>query len=512
MNDSISNNKRIAVNTLILYFKLIISIIVSFVVSRLVLEALGTSDYGLYNVVGGIVALLNILGTSMVATSYRYMAVELGKGEKGNPNRIYNTVFIIHAAFALLLILIGETIGIFYIQNYLNVDHSRIGDALFILHLSLLTTSFAIINIPMSGLIIARENFLFTSIVEISSALLKLCLIVLLMSMTGDKLRIYALFLALVQLVSPISYHIYCKKTEKDIVRWNFNKNIYEYSSIIKFSSLMMIGALACMARVQGAAIIINFYFGTILNAAFGLASQVDSAAAQFTTTLRQAAVPQIMKSQASGDEERSLNLVYYISKYSFLFILIPTIPLITCISGTLKIWLGVPPEYTDIFVILMLINGMIANLSAGFDATIQATGKVKKNQIGYSLINLALLPIIFFLYKIGLPPYVNVIVMIGLTIITLIFQCWIMTSLSSFNIKMYINKTIIPSLFSLVLSWLPLHYIAKLFDNSSLQTLINLVIAVLWTCISIYIAGTTKPEKQKIIHLINTKLLKYHK
>lgn len=509
MSDTSANNKRIAINTLILYSKLIITIVISFIISRLVLQALGASDYGLYNVVGGIVALLNTLATSMVATSYRYMAVELGKGNDGNPNRIYNTVFVIHSVLAILLILIGETIGVYYIQNFLNVDSSRIDDALFILHLSLLTTAFAVITVPMNGLIIARENFIFISIVEIVSALLKLVLIIALMYLPGDRLRLYAVFLAFVQLISPIAYQIYCRKSDKDVVKWNLNKCKRDYSGVLKFASWMLIGALACMARVQGAAMIINFYFGTIINAAFGLASQVDAAATQFTNTLRQAAVPQIMKSQASGDEERSINLVYIISKYSFMCILILAIPLMTCISGTLKLWLGVPPEYTDIFIVLMLINGMIANLGAGFDATIQATGKVKKNQIGYSLINLSLLPIIYVLYKLGFAPYINALVMIGLTIITLVFQCWIMVGLSSFSINKYLKKTILPSIFTFILAWVPLHFFSKFFNESWLLTLVNLFIAACWTIFSIYIVGTNANEKKIIHNILKYKILK---
>lgn len=421
MND----NKRIAVNTIILYVKLLINIIVSFVSTRIVLDALGASDYGLYNVVGGTVAMLNILGTSMVATSYRYMTVELGKGEGGDPNRIYNTVLLIHFGLAILLLLVGETLGVFYVNNYLKVDPGKISDALFILHLSLLTTVFAVITVPMNGLIIAREKFLFTSIVESVSGIVKLILIVLLIYLDGNRLRIYAVFLAIVQLGSPVVYQIYCRITDPKIVKWNFNRNKTDYKGILGFAWWMLVGASAHMGKMQGAAIIINYFFGTILNAAFGIASQVSHAVGQFTSTIRQAAIPQIMKSQSFGNESRSLNLVYAISRYSYLIMNIMAIPLLLCMDDVLRMWLGNPPEFTMIFVNFMLINGMVSNLGAGFDAIIQATGKVRKNQIGYSIINLALLPIIYVLYKIGLPPYVNVIVMVFLTLFTLLFQIY---------------------------------------------------------------------------------------
>ena len=508
MSDN-SANKRIAINAAVLYIKLIITIVVNFTVARLVLDAIGASDYGLYNVVGGIVAKLNILGSSMVATSYRYMAVEIGKGSEGNPNKVYNTIFIIHAAIAVLLLLIGETLGIFYVENYLNVDSEKIPDALFVLHLSLLTTAFAVIAVPMHGLIIAREKFLFTSVVEILSVLMKLGFITALMFMTGNRLRIYAVMLAIIQLASPVAYQIYCTIKDREVVIWNFNHNKEDYKGVIGFAWWMFVGTTAVMGRTQGAAMIINLFFGTILNAAFGLANQVNSAVVQFTSTLRQAAIPQIMKNQ-NGNEKRSLSLVYAMSRYSYLAMNIMAIPLLFCMEDVLDLWLGKNiPEYTIIFVIFMLINGMVSNLGAGFDASIQATGKVKKNQMGYSLIGLSLLPIIFILYKLGCPPYINVIVMVLLTIATLVFQIYIMKELTSFSISEYIKQTLIPSLSStaaVVLMLLPIRYF---FPHTMVATFLFLGVSVVFTVLTIFYFGMNKNEQTIIKNLIRTKVLK---
>lgn len=501
-------NKRIAINTAVLYGKLLISIVVSFVTSRLVLQALGASDFGLYNVVGGIVAMLNTLGTTMVATSYRYMAVEIGNVENGNPKKVYNTVFVIHLLLAVLLLVLGETLGVWYVNSYLNVDPAKIPDALFVLHLSLLTTAFAVITLPMNGLIIAREKFLFVSIVETINALLKLGLIILLMYMDGNRLRLYAVFLAICQFFLPAAYQIYCRIKDRDVVRWNFNRNKEDYKGVLGFAWWMLFGTMAVMGKMQGAAMIINYFFGTILNAAYGLASQVSHAVSQFTSTLRQAATPQIMKNQ-ENNESRSLNLVYAMSRYSYLTMNIMAIPLLLCMDDVLTIWLGDPPEFTLIFVNFMLINGMVSNLGAGFDASIQATGKVRKNQIGYSLINLALLPIIWVLYKEGFPPYINVIVMVFLTLCTLIFQIGIMAELTSFKVKEYLKLTIKPSLLSTLVAITPLALVRLLFRHSLWATLIFLSIAVPWTCASIYIAGISKSEKQLIDGFVRNKIFK---
>ncbi len=508
MND----NKKLAYNTVVLYIKLIINIVVSFVASRIVLDALGASDYGLYNIVGGIVVMLNLLGSSMVATSYRYMAVELGKGDEGNPNRIYNTVNVIHWVLAVLLLIFGELIGVPYINNYLNVDATKIPDALFVFHLSLITTFVSIITVPLNGLIIAREKFVFISVIESISAVLKLILVILLLNIDGNRLRFYAVFLAIAQLIIPVSYQIYCRITDSQILKLSVNKEKRDYKEILLFTSWTLLGATAVMGKQQGAAVIINYFFGTILNAAFGLANQVSHAVGMFTSTLRQAAIPQIMKSQSSGNEERSMSLVYAISRYSFLCMNIIALPLILCMEDVLMIWLGNPPEYTQVFVVFMLINGMISNLGAGFDASIQATGKLKKNQIGYSIINLSLLPIIFVMYKIGLPPYINVIIMALLTLLTLIFQIGIMKELTNFSVKTYIDITIKPALSSTLLSLIVLLPLSFLYPHNILGTIIFLMVGIIWTVISIFLIGINKNEKMALKNLLNRLLTIKHK
>ena len=311
MND----NKKIALNTLILYAKLIIMIVISFMVSRYVLKALGASDFGLYNVVGGVVSMMNLLATSMIATSYRFVAVELGKGEKGNVNKVYNTILAIHVALAGLLVLIGETVGIYYIHNYLNVATEKIPDAVFVLRLSIWATVFTVISVPADGLIVAKEKFVYTAILKIATTLLTLLLVIYLNYYGGNRLRVYAVIMAIIHLLTPIGYQIYCWIKMPECVRFNINRNKKDYKEVLSFTGWMFIGAVACIGRIQGAAMIINLFFGTVLNAAFGFASQVSQATGMFTSTLRQAAIPQIMKSQSAGNQNRSISLVYEIGR-----------------------------------------------------------------------------------------------------------------------------------------------------------------------------------------------------
>src|SRR5574344_989271 len=436
MND----NKRIALNTSVLYVKLVISILIGLYTSRLVLLALGASDYGLYSVVGGIVTLLNIVGITMTSTSYRYISVEIGKGELGNPNKIYNTILVIHICLALFLIIIGLLLGLFYIDNYLNVVPNKLGDAKFVFVVSVITAVFTIISVPSNGLIIAKEKFVFTSTMEIIQSVSKLLLIVfVLQPYMGDKLKLYAVMLALVNVTTPITYTLYCILKEKKISKWRFNKNKKDYKEIIGFTWWMLMGAISCLGAIQGAALIVNLFFNTIINAAFGIANQVQSYILQFVRNLTQAANPQIMKNIGGGNEDRSLNIVYKISKYCCFIMLLPAIPVLLSINEILVLWLKEVPQDTAIFTSLLLVNGIIGCVGNGFDGVIQASGKIRKNQIGYTIINISLLPILFILYKLNFPPYSNAVVMMVLTVVTIVFQSYIMTKVSIFKVSHYL-------------------------------------------------------------------------
>ena len=505
MND----NKKIAFNTLILYAKLIITIVISFMVSRYVLKALGASDYGLYNVVGGVVAMMNLLATSMVATSYRYIAVELGKGEKGNVNKVYNTILAIHVALAGLLVLIGETIGIYYIHNYLNVATEKIPDAIFVLRLSVLATVFTVVSVPADGLIIAKEKFVYTAILKIFTSLLTLLFVIYLDYYAGNRLRVYAIIMAVIHLMTPIGYQIYCWIKIPDCVRFKLNKNKKDYKEVLSFTGWMFIGTVACIGRIQGAAMIINLFFGTVLNAAFGFASQVSQATGMFTSTLRQAAVPQIMKNQSAGNQDRSISLVYSISRFSFLLMMLPAMPLLFCMQDILKLWLKNPPEYTNIFASLLLINGLIANLRSGFDASIQATGIVRKNQIGYSIINIMILPVMYVLYKFGAPPYINVVVMIGSSVATLVFQIYIMKTLTNFDLKIYAAKTLWPAFKVMILVLIPMFALQRVYDNSLVEMFVFSGIVFVVTILAVFFAGLIAPEKNAVVDFCKRKFRK---
>jgi len=506
MND----NKTIAINTIILTFKLVITIVCGFIISRLVLEALGADNYGLYNVVGGIVGMLALLSTSMVATTYRYIAVERGKGDAGNPQRIYSSLMLIHFVLATLLIIIGEPLGAYYIFNYLNVTNASLADAHFVFIFSLIATFFTVIAVPSNGLLIAEEKFLPISIIEIVRTLLNVAMAYFLLEYVGNRLRLYSVLMAVLTIGNRVAFQIYCQYNYSQIVKFRLNKNKQDYKEILSFTGWTLLGASAVVGRTQGVAMVINLFFKNAINAAFGVANQVGHAAMQFTNTLRQSVTPQIMKNQEEN-ALRSLSLVYAISRYTYLIMLIISVPLLLCMDTILALWLGVDnvPPLTAVFTSMLLIDGMICNLKSGFDASIQATGKIKKNQIGYTLINLSLIPIVYILYRIGLPAYMNVFVAVILSVVTLVFQASIMQEQTDFSYVEYWKKTLRPSLVVTIIAFIPMLGIRILVDVNTHTTIFFAVVSALWASVTSFFFGISRRERSSIIVFAKNKIHK---
>jgi Na+-driven multidrug efflux pump len=492
---SSKNYKKIASNSLILYFKLIVTTIIGLYVSRVVLAQLGAADYGLYAVVGGIVYMMNFLNTTMLATTNRFIAVEIGKGKSGNINKVLNTSFIIHIFLAILLAFTAEIIGQWYINFYLNIAYNRIQDALFVLHFSVITTVFSIISLPFQGLITAKENFKTRSIIEIISALLKLVLVSLLTIYLGNKLRIYSVLMAITILVPTILFISYCWIKDKENIRWKFNQNKEDYKQMFNFSGWMMLGTTAKIGTTQGVALILNLFFGTVINAAFGIASQVFNSVMMFVENLNQAAVPQIMKIQSSGDPEKSIDIVYRISKYVFFVMLLISVPILLSIDTFLNLWLNEVPEYTKHFTILMIINGLIGSIGSTLGVPVHTTGDIRKTQIWYSAILLSVLPIGYWMLKNGYPPYIITIITIGGTLTNVIAQMIITAEKTVFKIKDYLLKSILPVII-VTLSVLPQIILRRYFGIELLETLLFSLISVSLIMLSIYLFGLKIDEK----------------
>lgn len=492
------NNRIIFKNSIILYVRLILTSLFGIVSSRILLNALGVDDFGLYAVVAGVVLMINLLNTVFISTSFRFIAFELGKEDAGDVNKVYNVSLAVHLLMACLLLVIAETGGTFYINHYLRVSPARLPEALFVFHISVIAAVLSIVSIPFQALITAKENFFIRSLIEIFAAAVKLAAAYIILKYAGDRLIFYAELILVATAGTSLFYIIYCGKAYKKFIAFKFSKDWKLYKEFFKFSTWIMFGAAASVGKVQGTALIINSFFGTVLNAAFGLANQLNTFLLMFSQNVGQAAIPQITKSYSSGDIDRSKNLAAAISKISFFLMLIPIIPLLFKTRFILTIWLKELPDYIVIFSKLMMINALIETSGAGIPAAIHATGKIKLYQIILSCNTLAALPISYLFYKYNFPPQIIIVVFIVVSLINNIIAQFFLKFTIGFELWDYFKRVYL-GIIAVVISLLPVYLLSEHFSDNLLSLISFSLFSTIWIIMSVYFVGLTRNEKKQV-------------
>lgn len=506
-----SENSIIVKNSLILYIRLIIFSIIGLLSSRFILQSLGASDFGLYNVVGGIVFMMAFLNNVMISTTYRYLAFELGVGDIKKINSVFNISLVIHIFLAFLLIVFAETIGIYYIKKYLNLAPGKLDDALFVFRLSIVGAFVSILSIPYQGLITAKEKFSIIAAIEIFRNFLALGAVILLLFFSGNRLRLYSILIAVISTIPPLLYFFYSRYQYASLIKWNFQKSKRKYREIVGYSSWILFGAFASAGEIQGSVLIINLFFGTILNASYGIANQVNNMVKMFSQSLNQAVIPQITKSFSVGNTDRTMQLVIFSSKYSFLLMLIPSLPILLETKFILKLWLNVVPEYTSIFIQLMIINALIATANAGIPAAVHATGKIKYFQIILSTIGLIGIPISYLLFKAGFPPFTLLITYLIIAIISLFVMQVLLKQLIQFNIREFFNRAYLKMIL-VSAAIVPLFLIRNIFKSSMLRFIGITSLSIIWLLTAIYFLGTERIEKEALDRYTRNLFIKHFK
>lgn len=496
------SNRLIIKNSMLLYLRLLVTTVAGILASRFVLKALGVSDYGLYNVVAGIVSMMAFVNTIMVSTTYRYIAYETGK-PNGDVNRIFNTSLLLHLILAGVVVLLAFTVGLFYIYNYLRVPEGRLPAAVFAFSLAIISTVFSIVSIPFNGYLVAKEKFSITVPIEISTRLINLGLVILLNYIPGDRLRIYAVFVTLVHLLNPVCYVLYCVTRHKADIKWKLQRDKKLYREMIGFSGWISLGAAASVGQNQGSALIINRFFGTIMNASFGIANQVDSMVRMFAQGLNQAVIPQITKSYSSGDMERSTRLVMLSSKYSFFLMLIPSLPILLEVDYIMSIWLTKVPPLSGVLVRIMLIRELVNSASAGLPALIQASGKQKWFQISYSLISLAPLPLAYIAYRQGGEPQLIQIYFLVAAVVSLAVRLVLLRLVLRYDVMLFIREYL--SRMSLItIMLLPLFLLRDLMPGGLIRFLVIAGIAEAWLAVLVLFVGMGRTERLRVLEYVS--------
>ena len=375
-----------------LYVRMILSMLVSLYTSRVVLNVLGIEDYGIYNVVGGTVIMFGFLNGAMSSATQRFLTYDIGQKNHIQLHKTFNAAQIIHIGIAILIVLIAETIGLWFISNKLNLPGVRLEAALWVYHCSVLSFTVTVIQAPYSALIIAREKMSVFAYLSIVDVLLKLFVVLLLSYISFDKLEFYALLIFGVSVTVAALYRIYSRihfeETKFLIVN---DKSLYK--RLASYSIWNLFGALSLVAKTQGVSIMLNIFFGVVVNSALGVANQVSGTVYSFVSNFQIASNPQIIKSYATDDKEYMNHLVIRTSKFSFILLFILTLPIIIEIEYILQLWLKLVPEYTVIFTILILIEVLIHSISGSLMAAVSATGNIRFYQLIIGSFSLLILP-----------------------------------------------------------------------------------------------------------------------
>ena len=412
------SNKRIAKNTVLLYFRMLLTMGVSLYTSRIVLNTLGVEDFGIYNVVGGVVMMFSFMNSAMSSATQRFLAIELGKKDDEQLKKVFSMSITIHAIIALIILVFAETLGLWFLNAKLVIPIDRMDAANWVYQASILAFMLTVMGVPYNAIIIANERMSVYAYVSIVEVVLKLFIVFALVWIGYDKLKLYAIFILCVTIIIWIIYNIYCKRNFPE-TRYRFFWDKSLYKTMMHYAGWNLFGNLAHVTIGQGLNILLNLFFGPVVNSARGIAYQVNTAVSGFVINFQMAMNPQIFKSYAANDLKYMHQLIFQGAKYSFFLLFFLALPLLIDTETILKWWLKIVPEYTVLFCRLVLINTLIDCISGPLMTAAQATGRIKKYQTAVGGLLLLILPISYLFLKNEFPPEITLYVSISCLLYT---------------------------------------------------------------------------------------------
>lgn len=399
-----SSNKTIAKNTIFLYIRMMVTMVVSLYTSRVILQVLGVDDYGIYQAVGGIVGFLGFLNAAMSAGTSRFITFGLGEGDEVKLKKIFSTTLTGHIILALLIVVIAETAGLWFQHNKMVIPPDRLNATLWVFHLSVLTAFFTLTQIPYNACIIAHEKMSVYAYVSIIEAVLKLAIVYLLMIGHMDKLILYAILLAVLQLSILTYYRFYCVRRFVE-ARFKLSMDKKLFKEIAGFSSWSLFANGSIALNSQGILILLNMFFAPSVVAARAISLQVNSAANQFVNNFQTAANPQIVKLYAAKEYEKSKQLLLQTTRFSFYLMLLLSLPICMTAEPLLKLWLGIVPEYSVIFLQIIIVQSLFHVFDVSFYRALFAKGQLRENALISPTLGFVQFPIVYVLFKMGCSP-----------------------------------------------------------------------------------------------------------
>ena len=502
-NQTSDNNKRIAKNTLLLYVRMLFIMAVSLFTSRVILNTLGVEDYGINNVVGGIVTMFSVLSGSLSSSISRFITFELGKRNIERLKTIFSTGVNIQLGMSVLIIIIAEAVGIWFLNAKMNIPADRMVAANWVFQCAILTFVLNLLSVPYNAAIIAHEKmsaFAYISVLEVT---LKLIIVYMLTVSPFDRLKTYAVLLLCVGVVIRFIYGYYCKRHfEECTYHFVFDKPILK--EMTGFAGWNFLGNGAYMLNTQGVNILMNLYFGVAVNAARGVATQVDAALKQFVNNFTTAVNPQITKSYAQGDLDYMHKLVCRSAKFSAFLMMFFAVPIILETNTILTIWLKTVPDYAVIFLQWIIISSFMDTVLANSLVTSMfATGKIKRYQIIVTTVGCLVFPLSWIAFKLGFEPQVGYILYFIIYTILLFVRLYLLKDMVKLPVMMYIREVLYKLAPVIVVGFAIPGILILTMDAGWLRLILVCLLSVLVTAASEYFIGLSNKEKDFVAEKI---------
>jgi O-antigen/teichoic acid export membrane protein len=499
------NNKRIVKNTLMLYIRMILVMGVNLYIVRIVLQVLGEVDYGIYNVVAGVIVMISFFSGTMSSASQRFFAFELGKQNKEKLKKTFSVTVSIYLLLSVIILVLLETVGLWFLNNKMTIPADRMSAANWVFQFSILSFLMTMFAIPYKSLIIAYEKMSIYAYISIFEVGLRLMLVFALTLLQYDKLIVYAFLMFCVAGLTFFSFRFFCQRHFSES-KFSFIWDGSLFKSILSYSGWNMFGSLAAVMNNHGVNILLNLFFGPVVNAARGIAFQFSNGLNQFVQNFVLAIKPQVTKYYAAGDNENMISLVYRSSKFSFFLLLLLTTPFLLESSFIMTLWLSEVPDYLIVFLQLIIVNTLVDSLSYSLLTAAQAQGKMRRYQIivgGTLLMNI---PISYLFLKAGYEPQVTMHVGIIFSFLAMCLRLLLLTRLIPLTIIGFFRHVFLRVMIVVTTSTVPLFYFVSMFPEGTMRFVISATGGILITILSISFFGVTKSERSSLWLYFRTK------
>lgn len=498
-----SANRRIAKNTIYMYIRLFTTIVIGLYTSRLVLEILGVSDFGLFSVVGGVLAMFTFISASLASATSRFLNTEMGR-EGGDVNATFNINLLLHIGLATIIFLLAETIGLWYIYTMLNVEDGKLPDALFVYHVSILTACLGIVNTPYQSLFTAHERFKFIAILDIVNSIVRLGCILLLMLYDGKyALRLYSIIFSLTTVNAFVVYRYVAWRDWEDTIRRRFVRGWQRYGEVLNFGGWNMMATFAYMARSSGSDLLLNTFFGTSMNGAFAISKTVNQSVMSFTGNFDSASAPQIIQSYAAGDKARYTYLCNKLGRINLLMFEAMCFPLLIQLDFILRIWLGTVPEGAYEFTYLNILVGGMSLTCGGIFNLINAYGRIKWFKINVSFWFVMCIPMGYVLFSLGYSAYTVLVLFLVADVIQRIIQLIQIRVLIGFDSWRYVREAYFrPAVIAIIMT-IYMYYVWQMQIEGNTGSLVAIGSCLLLTLTLIWLVGLTREERHAVVRKI---------